>query len=712
MSDTVPRFSGQAVGAAGRAAAAAGPAAAVLAAVAVTALLGLAPALWAGGAEAAGPARLPDRWIVRRGPAFNVLGETGRPGADPVEAAAVLEETAARVAAALGQPWPPPAGEDSATPDLPPVRLVVLLGRGAAAPPFLRGLTYRAIDAASPDGWRLAAAKAVLAQVARENRVSDPLAAGLSFYLTTDREQVRARALALAERGRLASVPQLLSWWPALPGGRDQIASFAGFVDTRWGAGKFTILARSQPEYFQNDAAELDRKFSAALGVTAAEVDAEWTAAVKAGASGLDPSVLADARTAVDRELGQARARTVGPALAVLGAAGFCALALGPRGRARKGAALALLAFAVAAALELGLFTSGATLPVKFGVAVTEPAVFALVLVAWRARSRPGAGPAEGAHVAGGAKGDAMESPAAATGAERDAARPGLELLAAAALFVAIMAPRVGIYYYSREIWAKAPMIVLALGLAFWTEGGGLGSLGLGKARIGRLVSACLLGVLAFRLTTGLTQVAFYGVFARITGPSFAWSAYEPWWRAVGFNHFPLSAWPSWFPLLDVGDFFFGNFAEELFFRGYLLSRLQKAMGWGKALLAQAVLFGLFHVNYDLFPLDPWGMFFYVLMAMAFGVLMALLLRHGGTLLVPALVHPLSNLGVLWVGVTYTGYWGGWPTWVLYYVIQAGLGFLVIPAVFRLARGDVRRGPRLPSLRRRQRGPYVEARYA
>jgi len=79
-------------------------------------------------------------------------------------------------------------------------------------------------------------------------------------------------------------------------------------------------------------------------------------------------------------------------------------------------------------------------------------------------------------------------------------------------------------------------------------------------------------------------------------------------WRSSGFEHYPPAFWPSWLPALGVLHFFFGNFAEELFFRGYLLTRLERSLGWWKALSAQTLLFGLLHVNYNMFTPNPQAM--------------------------------------------------------------------------------------------------------
>lgn len=60
-----------------------------------------------------------------------------------------------------------------------------------------------------------------------------------------------------------------------------------------------------------------------------------------------------------------------------------------------------------------------------------------------------------------------------------------------------------------------------------------------------------------------------------------------------------LSAMP--FHTLCVGV------SEEGFFRGYVQTHLEKFYGANKAILTQAVLFGIWHFVWDLNPFNPWG---------------------------------------------------------------------------------------------------------
>jgi membrane protease YdiL (CAAX protease family) len=631
--------------------------------------------------------------------------------ADPALLMGVLEEAAARAALFLDLPWPEPLDPSSA-PSPAYSRTVFFLGPERALPSRLAGEEVVLVRGTGRRDLREAAVGSVLARAAGRpagHRVSTAVTAGLTHYLEhlgdpgadgAPEGSLHPHAVArvLSERGRLASVPQVLRWWPSLPFGRDQLASLVGHVHDCWGAEGLVELALRRVEEFHHFGV-LDSTCREALGVELATLDRSWTSAVAApgGRLGSPPTEEHHRRAAAAVEEGLARTRleVVGLALVTLtaGAGAACAL-----GGSRRDMALALAPFAAAAFAELCLFTlPGLGIALKSATAMAEAAVLSALIVVWARRRRSAvSGPL------------APDAPRPAGRQPRDAVR---ETLFVAALSAAVMAPRFGLYFYCREIWAKAPMIVLVVGLLLLAERRGTQEVGLGPMPAGRLALVAAAGLLAFRLTTGLTEALYHTAFSEVTGTSFAWHRWWPWWRAVGFEHYPLVPWPDWFPLVDITDFFFGNFAEELFFRGYLLWRLQRAMGWWPALAVQAFLFGVFHVNYDLFPFYLWPMVMYVLMATAFGVLMGLLLRWSGSLLVPALVHPLSNLGFLWVGVTWEGFRGGWYAFPLYYVLQVAIGLAVIPLVLRAATSWSDRRARRAADRRRAREGWVEVRH-
>lgn len=65
-------------------------------------------------------------------------------------------------------------------------------------------------------------------------------------------------------------------------------------------------------------------------------------------------------------------------------------------------------------------------------------------------------------------------------------------------------------------------------------------------------------------------------------------------WLLVPF-HYERGSMSAGHLGLQAAQYFSGNFAEELLFRGYLLIVLQRHLGLGRALLTIGVLFGLFH---------------------------------------------------------------------------------------------------------------------
>lgn len=656
----------------------------------VAVLLSLAPTFAGGGWSQIAPAAGVSgdgSWMVWRGAQFDLVYRSGRLDEAPPDIVAAMEDVAKRAAAFLDQIWPPRDG----------ARLVVVAAPGSAVlPNWLEGVPSLRTEA-TIQACRETAVREVLRRAAYENAaggniraaggarepVSSAIVAGLLDRVDRGRTEVRATAVAIAESRRLASLPQILRWWPSLPLGREQLGSLVEYAESRWGPRGVVALARCLPDWFI-ELSDVDNACVRALGARAADLDREWTTRVADDAKRIDPTALEAARREVGASLERARSPVVGRAMLLLALGAAVVLALAAN---RGVTGWALIVFAAAAWLELALFSGEAAAGVKSGVALGEAALVAGWLLLFR-RRRPD---------------EAIPPPSRPS--------PWVEMATALALFAMIMAPRVGLYYYSREIWGKAPMIVLVLMLALWKRSGDPGSIGLGPVKATRLLWVSLLGLVAFRLTTGLTETIYYGVFARITGPVFVWQAYEPWWRAGGFHHYPYVAWTAPKVALDIWDFLFGNFAEELFFRGYLLTRLSRSLGWWKAAFVQAILFGFFHVNYDLFPFAPWPMLFYVLMAAAFGVLMALLFRFSGSLIVPAVVHPLSNLGVLWVGVNYASYHGNWLSYLAYYPLQVVLGLALIPIVLLAGTGGLPRAGGASGWFRRERrprGPYIE----
>jgi membrane protease YdiL (CAAX protease family) len=101
---------------------------------------------------------------------------------------------------------------------------------------------------------------------------------------------------------------------------------------------------------------------------------------------------------------------------------------------------------------------------------------------------------------------------------------------------------------------------------------------------------------------------------------------------------------PAFFYLLLA--FLSGNFAEELFFRGYIQTKLEQSRGFCMALLVQAGLFAIYHINYILSyrGSDSVGYIaMYLLFTGLFGIGMGLFFKLSKSILAATLVHAFWN---------------------------------------------------------------------
>lgn len=92
--------------------------------------------------------------------------------------------------------------------------------------------------------------------------------------------------------------------------------------------------------------------------------------------------------------------------------------------------------------------------------------------------------------------------------------------------------------------------------------------------------------------------------------------------------------------------YLFGNFAEEIFFRGYIQTKLEQSTGFIYALLIQSVLFALYHIIY-LFTYrgsDPLGYIgIYLLFTMLFGLGVGMFYKLSRSILASTLLHASWN---------------------------------------------------------------------
>jgi membrane protease YdiL (CAAX protease family) len=201
--------------------------------------------------------------------------------------------------------------------------------------------------------------------------------------------------------------------------------------------------------------------------------------------------------------------------------------------------------------------------------------------------------------------------------------------------FLLIMAVRLPIYARVQLIFEKTPMIVLVFSSLLIWERFRMADFGMQAHNWPRqVVTGILLFILAW---TGVAFGFLIRELVYIGPPQLAIGASL---NGVVYN------------LLMFG---YGNFAEELFFRGYAQTKFRRRFGPRVAIVLQAVLFALYHVNYRIFPqFDPSGLALYLWFTFTFGIVMGIIVERTRGLIAPTIVHIGYNVtwpgGLLWLG--------------------------------------------------------------
>lgn len=206
-------------------------------------------------------------------------------------------------------------------------------------------------------------------------------------------------------------------------------------------------------------------------------------------------------------------------------------------------------------------------------------------------------------------------------------------------LFLLIMAIRLPSYAITGFLLEKLPALLLVLFWALWVKGWRISSLGLSLKKLPRQIT---LG-LGFAL---IYWVLYQGTFA-------AYSALSGGISSFLFYNYPQSV-PPGIPLSPIlflfSLFLYSNFAEELFFRGFMLKEITENKKRGFSLfLFQALLFGLYHVNYALFPQEGRGvdwtyMAFYISWTFLFGIGFGFAYLLSGSVISTTILHVLGNI--------------------------------------------------------------------
>lgn len=201
--------------------------------------------------------------------------------------------------------------------------------------------------------------------------------------------------------------------------------------------------------------------------------------------------------------------------------------------------------------------------------------------------------------------------------------------------FLLIMAVRLPIYAETGQIWDKTPMIALVLSSLFLWERLRPSGFGLQAREWPRQAAV---GALLFVIAWIGVALGFYVRALVVSGVP-----------AVALGG---SLDGALFNLLMFG---YGNFGEELFFRGYVQAKFRRRYGAAAALLMQAALFALYHVNYRIFPRVDWpGLILYLWFTFAFGILVGVIAERTRGLIAPTIVHVGYNVcwpgGLLYLG--------------------------------------------------------------
>jgi membrane protease YdiL (CAAX protease family) len=199
----------------------------------------------------------------------------------------------------------------------------------------------------------------------------------------------------------------------------------------------------------------------------------------------------------------------------------------------------------------------------------------------------------------------------------------GTTLFGIFALFALALSVRIPSVLLFGEPYEKTPLILLLVLIILLVEKSTLTSFGFKTTQMGK---SLVLG-LAFFAVFGLVNTLLpYGLIYAFTGQLPIQSFDTP---------MALLALP--FMTLCVG------ISEEGTFRGYIQTKLERHYSWATAIVSQAILFGIWHFVWDLYPFDAFAMAEYILVTFLFGLLFGYFYNKTRNLVPLVLVHGLWN---------------------------------------------------------------------
>lgn len=191
------------------------------------------------------------------------------------------------------------------------------------------------------------------------------------------------------------------------------------------------------------------------------------------------------------------------------------------------------------------------------------------------------------------------------------------------ALFILALCVRIPSVLLFGAPYEKTPLILLTILTIVIIEKTDLSAFGFTTKKVGE---SLLYGLTFFLLLNMLSLTLTYLLISVFTGQTALF-----WYDATPF----VLAMP--FMTLCVG------ISEEGLFRGYMQTRLERAYTTRKAILIQALLFGVWHFVWNLSPFDPSAMAQYVAVTFFIGLLFGYFYSKTRSLMPLVFAHGLWN---------------------------------------------------------------------
>jgi membrane protease YdiL (CAAX protease family) len=212
------------------------------------------------------------------------------------------------------------------------------------------------------------------------------------------------------------------------------------------------------------------------------------------------------------------------------------------------------------------------------------------------------------------------------------------------ALFALALSVRIPSVLLFNQPYEKAPLIYLVILTILLVEKSDLSAFGFKTEKLGK---SHLYGFAFFAILNGLTLLVSYVLIYGFTGQ-----------MPVQSFDIMSSLLSMPFMTLCVG------ISEECLFRGYMQTHLEKLYTPRKAILIQAILFGVWHFVWNLNPFNPFGIAQYVITTLFIGLVFGYFFSKTRNLVPLIFAHGLWDSIPPWIieNESVMHYFGTFPT--------------------------------------------------